>query len=1144
MVEAVKNEESSLGIRKDASDVIHVYYRNIDFSQQSLQALQDVVQTYAYNYTVPRPYISDCYMTKISRAGRPDMEINFLWPIFFTAITLVPATRFVINTQKDVALGLRYGVLFSHFIFWFIYHTLETMLHCLISTALVQLLPFAFKSFAYAFALQLLHCLSILSVTTILTRICSITIGGKISSRTQGLLLTYLFICGGPMINFDWLQYWYPNSILKYILTVDIVEDVYDWNVLLWYLIPISFAPIMLLLEASIYYLLTFKIARNNRLYKNNTLIDYALKLDNFSYRILSGINLTIRAGQIVFLAGPNGCGKSTLLNRLAFPKFVQNYHCVSNKIGWCPQGDLFYDNWSVRDNLAYWGLYHGLPAREVSKRVINTCIEFRLPQRQIAGTLSGGQRRKLSLAIAIIHKPDILFLDEPFNNIDDASCTFLCTKLVDLKTTGCAILTTSHKLYSCADELILLSEAGTILHQTTFPSINLTRVGVCGDPAKLEALRVSMPIQPHHVINRMHIYYVAPPPDGEESLVYKMRVLTSGTQIEMTHRKYNLEDYYFDAMLNVDATKRPSNTRRHVSMPCMEDKSIKNGKLWGVLNEATLSYGRVGWLKFIIVLVIVYYRILIFNFSFSDNLINHIAPTYRDRFLYDAPALKPMLENNSHFIQWPTLFDTKIPSAAYGGRIVGAFVTCGKVIAIAGLGWRDSSVAIQYLSQILNLYQTGIPSKIEFHAVPVASDMWRDRARFQYASAILIITLFLPMIPLFNSCMCRRFNFMRKQFGCSNFRFWSIKMAIDFLMLLPSLCLMIGEDFIMYAQFFLFLFSVLPMTYVLSTKPTIYYLCTILFSIGQLHVYVFDIKYFVIYDIILGIIFTPYAFNRAWAEYILTISRNAVRVEQVTYSFNSPMFLATSGAMIISCAIYLIIMFINVFHTTKENLGPVADGVNVVNIRPRVEFCTSLTHFFQQQTVYGLVGANGSGKSSFIKVLAKVLSPAVGNGAISSTGIMPSWIKLNSHNFSREIVYLPQEVDYIDEYLTVGDLITIAHNYCNYEPNHILISHLGLDKYVNIPFMYCSGGTKQKVAFVMMYYISGRLMLMDEPTSGLDVCSSKKMLNIIDYLTDVYKRTTLIVAHEGGDSWQIAQKFVRVGSSLDDVTTSVCLNV
>lgn len=1137
MLEKVAETSDSIGIIVDEDDTINVYYRNIEYgSQYKLQALQEGIQTYAYNYTTTQRYCS--LPTKISR-GRHEKEINLILPLFFNVMTLMPATRMIHNTQLDKGHLLRYGVVFSHFIFWFIYHGLDICIHSILSTGLMELISFRLTNVQFAFALQALHSLSILSIAMCLSNFFS----HKIS-----LILTYAFVCIGSIVNFSWFQYWYPHSILGNILKNDVIEDIYDWYNLIWYAIPISFAPCMLLLSAMNYYIYTYKIARGTKFYKAD--IDgHALKLEHFSYRVLTDINITVPYGQITFVVGPNGCGKTTLLNQMAFPKMVENYHCTSDKIGWCPQGDIFHNDWTVSDNLIYWGLYYGAQLKTLRRRIITLTREFNIPATAPAYALSGGQRRKLSLAISIIHDPDILILDEPFTNIDDESCQFICNKLVDLKNRGRAILTTSHKLYPCVDELIFLSEAGTILKRSKRVHLNLTRVCVCGGPALLDELMIKLDIQPHHIINRLHIYYVPPAEACEPSLVWKIRFLIecAGNQLEVSTREYNLEDYYFDTVMGVDATQKAQPNKKYIALPYMADRSTKRGIIGGAMTEVVLSYRRVLWPMAVILGLLLYYQYALATYSF-EALIDHPSPNPHDVFLYDVPAMRPLLANNSQFIEVSNLSTATIERLSYGGNVRGGFVYCGPDVEIVGFGWVPPSASMQYLLELLNKFQTGITSKIEFHRVVATSNMWRKWARQRYTTFIQFFCLFIPIIPLFNSGMSRRFNFMRSQMGCGTIKFWTIKWAIDFVFLSPSLVIMVEESEVIYAQYILYLATMLPMIYVLSARPRLYFLLAIIFSICMGYVYFVDwteIKNVLIYDFVMGTLFPPYAMSRAWEEYLHIQRTQAVTADPVKdYNFLSIICLVTSGSMILSYIFYSIILLDGPSFGGRQNLGPVVDGVTVVNLKPRRNFKINLSYFFKPKTIYSLVGINGSGKSSFLRVLGKVMSPVRGNAAISSpTGLKLKWIRLTHGKFHRELIYLPQSLGYIDGQQTVKDLIGMAHAYCGYKLNSTLMKYLGLDKFAKTPFRCCSGGTKQKVAFAMMYYIPGRLMLMDEPTAGLDVCSSKKVLNVINYLTDLYKRTTLIVAHEGGDSWQIAHKFVKVGSTLEDATTKIPLN-
>jgi ABC-2 type transport system ATP-binding protein len=149
---------------------------------------------------------------------------------------------------------------------------------------------------------------------------------------------------------------------------------------------------------------------------------------------ILKGVDLAVERGEIFGLIGPSGSGKSTLLRTLTgylepsegtvevlgrppaeFGKGERR------RVGFMPQGFVLYDQLSVRQNLNFVAGLYGLGFRERRRRVREALefVELWEHRRKAAADTSGGMRRRLQLAAAIVHEPELLFVDEPTANLD-----------------------------------------------------------------------------------------------------------------------------------------------------------------------------------------------------------------------------------------------------------------------------------------------------------------------------------------------------------------------------------------------------------------------------------------------------------------------------------------------------------------------------------------------------------------------------------------------------------------------------------------------------------------------------------------------------------------------------------------------------
>lgn len=201
-----------------------------------------------------------------------------------------------------------------------------------------------------------------------------------------------------------------------------------------------------------------------------------------FAYRkraaCLKDLSLSLQAGQTLGLLGPNGAGKTTLVTlitgqrkpssgRILFEQ--QEVFLGHPDIALVPQEYAFYERLSARENLMFFAGLLNLPAREQKKRVQEALARTELTAyaRQKAGTFSGGLKRRLNFAIALLQSPKLMILDEPTANVDPQSRAFLLATINRLKQQGTAVIYTSHLLSeveAIADKVALLDKGKVVL--------------------------------------------------------------------------------------------------------------------------------------------------------------------------------------------------------------------------------------------------------------------------------------------------------------------------------------------------------------------------------------------------------------------------------------------------------------------------------------------------------------------------------------------------------------------------------------------------------------------------------------------------------------------------------------------------------
>lgn len=174
----------------------------------------------------------------------------------------------------------------------------------------------------------------------------------------------------------------------------------------------------------------------------------------------VENLDLAIPKGTIYGFLGPNGCGKSTSIRMLTglLSPTSGNIRVLGEtlpgaeeklrrRIGYMTQKFSLYDNLSVRENLEFVAQIYGLTRRQSQQRLAELLTLYDLVgrEKQMAGSMSGGQRQRLALAAATLHHPELLFLDEPTSAVDPENRREFWERLFDLCAQGTTILVSTH---------------------------------------------------------------------------------------------------------------------------------------------------------------------------------------------------------------------------------------------------------------------------------------------------------------------------------------------------------------------------------------------------------------------------------------------------------------------------------------------------------------------------------------------------------------------------------------------------------------------------------------------------------------------------------------------------------------------------
>lgn len=174
----------------------------------------------------------------------------------------------------------------------------------------------------------------------------------------------------------------------------------------------------------------------------------------------VDNVDLTVPKAHVYGFLGPNGSGKSTTIRMLCgllTPtageievlglRIPEQAEALRLRIGYMTQKFSLFEDLTVRENLEFLAAVQGLTRAQTRQRVDELIEQYHFTdrQKQLAGTMSGGQKQRLALAGAVIHKPELLFLDEPTSAVDPESRRDFWEKLFDLADAGTTLLVSTH---------------------------------------------------------------------------------------------------------------------------------------------------------------------------------------------------------------------------------------------------------------------------------------------------------------------------------------------------------------------------------------------------------------------------------------------------------------------------------------------------------------------------------------------------------------------------------------------------------------------------------------------------------------------------------------------------------------------------
>ncbi len=199
----------------------------------------------------------------------------------------------------------------------------------------------------------------------------------------------------------------------------------------------------------------------------------------------VDNINFIVKSGEIFGLLGPNGAGKSTTINCISGlitatsgTVDINSYNITAqavkakSSLGLVPQELALYEDLSAHENLVFWGSAYGLTGKNLENRIQQVLKDVGLESRQkdAVNQYSGGMKRRLNFACAILHKPAALLLDEPTVGVDPQSREHLLQAIINLKEQGTAVIYTTHYMEEAerlCDNLAIIDQGKIIASGT-----------------------------------------------------------------------------------------------------------------------------------------------------------------------------------------------------------------------------------------------------------------------------------------------------------------------------------------------------------------------------------------------------------------------------------------------------------------------------------------------------------------------------------------------------------------------------------------------------------------------------------------------------------------------------------------------------
>ena len=279
-------------------------------------------------------------------------------------------------------------------------------------------------------------------------------------------------------------------------------------------------------------------------------------------------VDLTVPTAHVYGFLGPNGSGKSTTIRMLCgllTPsegeievlglRIPEQADALRLRIGYMTQKFSLFEDLTVRENLDFLAAVQGLDKAQARRRIDELIEQYHFGdrQKQLAGTLSGGQKQRLALAGAVIHEPELLFLDEPTSAVDPESRRDFWEKLFDLADAGTTLLVSTHYMDEAERcHRIAILDRGALVADGTPDELTSALAGrtvsvLAQQPRRAQQTLVGLPgvLSVAQIGNSLRVLTTA---DGDAGARIHAALRQAGLQAEVAASQPNLEDVFVSA--------------------------------------------------------------------------------------------------------------------------------------------------------------------------------------------------------------------------------------------------------------------------------------------------------------------------------------------------------------------------------------------------------------------------------------------------------------------------------------------------------------------------------------------------------------------------------------------------------------------